>query len=336
MFKLFEKIVDYLRYGNKKDGLIDEVDERNFGSRAIYTPKREDLVDETFIVFNPTPLDQYDSDFCVGYGGAYVAEATEGRVCSGAYLFAMAKKLSGEYLRYGTSILKMCRARQKFGVCKKELYDYKKGKRNYYANWENIPQEAHEDAGQHKSKAYFALDIPWGWTKFDAIRANLWHFRDKKVLIDTGNNGHKITIIGYDKPKNALIAQDTYGDRTFNKGIRFIGEWEANRMFTPYFQIDMARALAELLVQYNGKAVKLKDDNECYLIYNSKKRHLKNEVIAWAHNTLLFDPNFVYEISKENFDKIPTGEPAKFKDGKNWQIVQRILERTNNTNLINE
>ena len=331
-----KKLIEWIKFGKKKFYLYDEKDERNFGSDVIYTPTREDIVEKSFIVFDPTPQDQKDSDFCVGYSGAYASEATEGEPMSGAFLFSMAKRLSGTYIGFGTSVLQSCKAKQKYGVCKKSLWDYVNGKRNFFANWNNIPQEAINDAAEHKSKAYFELIIPRGWDIFDAIRAYLWHFRNEKILIQSGRDGHACTLTGYDQETKRLVGRDSYGLRTYDEGIRYFDRSDANGLFTPYFSIDMDRGIAEILVQYNTKAIKLKDNNDCYLIKDGKKLLLRNEAIAWSHNTLLFNPDFVYEITKEDFDMIPTGEPAKFEDGKNWQVVQRILEKSGKLNLISE
>lgn len=330
---LIKKIINYFKYGKKKFFLIDEVDENNFGSDAIYTPVKEDLVEQDFVVYDPIPQDQLDSDFCAGFSGAYAAEATEGLPLSGAFLFAMAKKLTGDWTGWGTSILKICKARQKFGVCRKELYEYKRGWRNWFANWLNVKTEAYADAANHKSQAYFQVKVPYGWDLFDALRATLWHFKDKKVLIQTGRDAHATTLTGY-SVANGIMGRDSYGTRTYKDGVRYFPRWYANGLFTPYFAIDMPRELAEILVEYMNKAIKLKDKPECYLVRNGEKHLLANEAVAWSHNTLLFDPNFVFEVSQENFDKIPTGAPAKFDDGQNQQIVRRILEKLNRIDLI--
>ena len=325
---MFKKLIDWIKYGSKKFYLYDEKDVRNFGSDVLYTPVREDVVDKSFIVFDPTPQDQTDSDFCAGYSGAYAAEPTEGEPMAGAFLFAKAKQLSGSYDGFGTSILQICKARQKFGVCKKALWDYPKGKRDFFANWYNLTEDAINDALKHKSKAYFELIFPRGWDTFDTIRAYLWHFKDGKILIQSGRDGHACTLTGYDAGRKEIVGRDSYGLRTYENGKRYFDRSFANGLFTPYFSVDMDRSLAEILVEYNNKAIKLTDNPDCYLVKDGKKRLLPNEAIAWSAGVLLFSPDNVYEILKEDFDKIFEPFSSEFKldyaeplitvNNKNW------------------
>lgn len=356
ILKIIRKIIDYFRYGTKKYGLLqDETDDRSFGSNVLVEPRDEDLVKKTFVVFDPTPLDQMDNDHCVGFGGAYETEAWSGVVCSGSFIFAMCKRLEGTMKTFGTSLLKKCKAKLKWGVCRKEMWDYKKGHRNYYSSWWKIPKEAYDDAAQRKDSAFFQMVRKEGWTNFNTIRALLWRLRKDRVLVDSGNYGHDITIIGYvDKTWNGLedlhpqlqeiiktnnirdhlICKDSYGDRTFYKGYRFMPSSEARTIATPYFSIGMSRDLAELLVTYNGKAVRLPESKECFLIRESEKHHLRNEAHGWSHGVLLFNENYVHVLQKREFDLIPTGEPTKFSDGQNWEIITRILEKLERTELI--
>lgn len=339
MIEKLLKLIEFIKYGKKKFGLRDITDDRNFGSRAVYTPTKEDLAEakkQSFVVFDPPRLDQLDSDFCVGFGGAYEADATEyfngdSGQGSGTYVLAMAKKWSGEpYNSYGTSLLAGAMARVTFGICNKELYDYKKGMRDWFSKWENIPKEAHEDAAKHKAGSAWQLDIPWGWTKFDAILATLWHFKDKRVLIGTGDEGHRRTIFGYDKVKNCLLSADTYGNRTYQNGTQFIDEIRARTLFTPYFVLDIERSLAEILVKYNGKLIKLSDNVDCYLVKEGKKCLVPDEDIAWSHGLLLapYDNGKLVEIiEKDDFNKIPNGDNLKFEGGKNEWIIKRIKEK---------
>ena len=341
MIKLIKKLTDFFRYGKKRDGLVDLHDDKNFGSRAVYTPDKKDLeqaLKQTFIVFNPKLLDQYDSDFCVGFGSAYEADATESfdgesEQGSGAYVFATAKKWSrASIVAFGTSLLAGAMARVVYGICNKELFDYKKGRRNWFANFNNISLEAHVDAKKHKAGSAWQLNVPWGWTKFDAIVATLWHFKDKKVLIGTGSRSHRITVGGYDKKRNSLICFDTYGQRTHEKGTRFINGTEARTLFTSYFVLDIERELAEILVTYANKVVKLDTNKDCYLIKDGEKHLIPDEKTAWSRGFLLapYDSGKLVEIiTRKELNKIPVGSPVKFEGGKNEWIIRRIAEKFN-------
>jgi len=343
MFKLFKILIELIKYGKKRDGLIDQRDDRNFGSRAIYKPDKADLeqaTKETFIIFSPKLIDQIDSDHCVGEGGAYEADATEdfdgeSGQGSGSMVFACAKKWSGANIySFGTSLLAGCMARVTWGICNKELFKYKRGMRNWFSNFANIPKEAFEDAKKHKAGSAWQLDVPWDWSTFNAIVATMWNFKAKRVLIGTGNNAHRVTVIGYDKKRDCLICADTYGNRTFNNGIRFINRDEAKTLFTPYFVIDIERELAEILVAYNNKLVKIDNNIDCYLIKNGEKHLIPDEKTAWSNGFLLAphdNGKLVEIIPKQDLDKIPKGEDVKFGGGKNEWIIRRILEKYNLT-----
>lgn len=336
---MFKKILDWFKYGNKKDGLIDYTDDRNFGSQAVYTPTKADLKEatkETFIVFDPKPIDQLDSDHCVGEGCAYEADATEdfdgeSGQGSGSFIFACAKKWSGASISaFGTTLLAGCMARVKWGICNKEQFEYKRGWRNWFSTFSNIPMEAFQTAEEHKAGSAWQLSVPWGWTKFDAIVATLYHFREKKVLIGSGMNAHRYTYIGYDKGRDCLIRRDTYGTRTLTRGLGFTTREQARGLFTAYFVLDIERDLASILVEYDRKVVKTENNPDCYVILNGKKRSLVDEETAWAWEHLL-SPNdsakLTTIITKEELDKIPLGEPLKFAEGKNSWIVRRIYEK---------
>ena len=337
--RIIKKIIEFLKYGRKQDGVIDLTDDRFFGSQAVYTPNKKDLkeaLENTFIVFNPRRLDQLNNDMCVGYGGAYEADATEvfggeSGQGSGAYNFAGAKKWSGRNVaEFGTSILAGAMARVTYGICQKELWEYKRGKRNYFANWANIPKEAHADAQIHKAGSAWKLSVPWRWSKFDAILATLWHFRDKKVLIGTGDQAHRRTIFGYDARKKCLMNADTYGERTYERGTQYISRERARTLFTPYFVLDIARDLADLLVEFDRKVIKTETNPDCYVVRDGERHSLVDEKTAHAHGYLLapYDEGKLVEIiSDSDMEKIPEGEPLAFIGGKNEWIIRRIYEK---------
>ena len=324
-----------LKFFKRREGLIDLSDDRNFGSRALYKPTKEDLaiaLSKTFIVYDPKRVDQLDSDYCVGEGGAYEASATENfEQGSGAFVFACAKRWSRASISaFGTSLLAGCMARLQYGVCRRELYEYKMFRRDWYANFANIPEVAFKDAEKHKCGSVWELDVPWGFTKFESIVATLYHLKDKKVLIGTGNNAHRITVIGYSKEKDSLICADTYGTKTYDNGTRYVSRYEAGTLFTPYFVLDLERSLAEILVKYNSKVVKLVDSADCYYVSNGTKHLIPSELEAWSNGFLLapFDEGkLTEEIARKDFDKIPLGEDVKFEGGKYEWIVRRIYEK---------
>lgn len=309
-------------------GFRDEVDERNFGAEVLAGQvTKEDIPKDDFIVFDPILKDQKDSDFCTDYSLSYAREATEGVQLSPCFNFAQVKNEDGD-LSWGSSPLKMCKSAVKAGIPEIEYYDYKeRGKRDYYATWKNVPEEAKKNAELHKAQSYFQINPPIGWDKYDTILAYLNKFRNQKLLVLTGVDAHAVTAIG--KKGNWIVCKDSY-DRTninyrigfYNKGYRYFTRDEANQLFTGYMITDMPRNLAELLVKYNDKAVKVKDNPDVYLVKEGKKCLLKNEYYAWSYDIKLWED--VNVILKDDFDFIPTGEPLKIDGGKNWKIMMEI------------
>lgn len=350
MNNLFLKLIQFFNYWRVKEkgGLYEEHDPATFGAKVLRgSVVKSDLTDEEFSVLNPTLIHQLDSDFCVGGSRNYGAQATE-KDTEPAYSYAFAfavSKFWGDINAFGTSILAMCKGAVEYGICVRSLWNYQKNKRNYYANPQNIPPEAYNNAAKHKAGSYFKIEGQSGWDNFDLFRAYLNKFRDKKCVIHTGVDAHAITLIGQKKINGELklYGPDSYGEDSIGyrvgksvNGFRYFNRWEADQLMGAYILVDMPRDLAELLASYDGKAIKVDKKADCYLVKGGEKHLLKSEPIAWSHNTLLFDPDFVSVLSQEDFDKIPVGEPANFKSGKNWQIVQRILEKTNNLKLLED
>lgn len=354
MNNLIKDVVSNYKNRKMSLGLYDEKDENNFGAEVIAGDvTRADLTDQEFQTFQPYLMNQLDTDFCVGAGKAYFKQATEKMHMSFAGAFAMGARALGYIPEWGISILQVMKGAVTFGTPEEDKWNYEpysllkplKSGRNYFANWKNMPQETLDNAANHKDQTYFQINILPNWDQFDTFRAYLNKFKDKRIVIQTGVDAHNVTLIGQ-KVINGeikIFGPDSYGNKSINyrigkstDGYRYFSRSEVNQLFTGYIAFDLPRPLAELLVQYNGKAIKLADNKDCYLVTGGKKRSLVNEAVAWANNTLLFNPNYVFEVAKEEFDLIPTGEPMKFDEGQNWQIVQRVLEKLNRLDLINE
>jgi len=340
--KLLEKILFWRLV--RKDGLYEEDDPRTFGAKVLRgQATKYDLVDKDFQIFEPELVDQLDNDFCVGESRNYGAQATEEDLdfyYSGAFAFAVSK-FWGDWRAFGTSILAMCKGAAKYGICRRSLYEYKKGKRDYFANPANITAEAYRNAELHKAESYFKIENQTGWDKFDLFRAFLYKFRDKKCVIHTGVDAHAITLIGQKKVngESKLFGPDSYGkintDYRIGKsidGIRYFNRWEANQLVNGYMLLDMPRSLAEILVRYNEKVIKLESDVKCYLVRNGKKHYIPDEKTAWSHGFLLapYDNGKLAEIiTKEDFEMIPDGDNVNFTGGINEWIVRRIGEKYN-------
>jgi len=319
---------------------IDEKDERNLGSDALFIPTKKDVPTESFIVYHPTWKDQFDSDMCVGFGGGLIREATELIVLAGEFLFAMCKKLSGTINGYGTSILQMCKAAVKYGIPPQEMWQMTgNGQRNKLADWNNIPDKVYKEAEKHKAGAYFEVVRGNGLDWHDTFKAYLWHFRKSKLLIATGTDAHFTTLIGWDKDTDEIISQDTYKRSSMNyrigrydpaSGWRHWKRYESAQLFTAYIITDLTRDLAELLNAYKGQAVKGTGD-KCYLIKDGKKCWIESEAVAAAYNISPWDD--VLTIVDEELDLIPEGEKLDITQGQFYKVLNFVV---NSPHLFNK
>jgi hypothetical protein len=332
----------------EKIQIYDETDARNFNSSVIAGQiTREDLTEDDFLTFHPIEkIDQGSTDFCVGCGKAYAKEATEGMPMSWSGAFALCMKQMGYITDWGTSILQMMKAGKNHGVPERSIWPYRADKgRNWNADWKNMPDSVITDAKFHRDQSYFEVDVPWGWDEFDAFRAHLNKFKNKKIVIQSAVDKHEVTLCGQKKIDGEikLVGIDSYGERSIKyrigqsiNGWRYFSRAEANLLATGYFSFDIDRTLAELLNEYDGKAVKIQSSPDCFVVKNGQRHNLQNEFVALAHGCLMYDPNNVYTIAEEELKRIPEGAPAKFREGQNWQLVQRILEKTNNQAIIDQ
>jgi len=329
LLKWFKKLFNFIP---EDKGFIDEVDSRSFGAEVIGgAVTKDDIPTEDFIVYDPKLKDQLDTDFCVNHSLAYAREATEKVQLSASFNFAWIKRFIDGSMSWGTSPLKACKSAVKIGIPELKYYNYnKRGKRNWFANWSNVPKEAKNNAELHKAQSYFELKSR-GMDRFDTILAYMNKFKKNKLLVLSGVDKHAVTGIGRATRNEVVTIQckDSY-DRAgmryrvgkYEKGYRYFTRAEANQLFTPYMITDIPRALAEVLNEYNGKAIKTEDDKNVYLVKDGKKKLFRTEYYGWSHNIKLWSE--INIISKQDIELIPLGEPVKIDEGEYWEVMKEI------------
>lgn len=341
---IFHKIVN----SGRGPGCIQEVDGRNFlGKNLCGDITRADINELPFSNFDTDSLiDQSYTDFCVACGLAYGAEATEGVQMSWRGAYAIFCKYIGSVPAYGASVLKMLLSRVKYGIPERRLCEFIPANgRDWNASPANLSYEAFANAGEHRAESVWEANRPDGWDRFDTFRAWLWKFHNKKIVIQTGIDSHNVTLCKqlYHPVSGelCLAGPDSYGKKSINyrvgksiNGWRYWTRAEVNQLPAGNFLFDIPVDLAKLLNKYNEKAIKTKDNPVCYIVRNGQRHSLVNEYVALSNNTLMYEPDNVYEVSAEEMNTIPLGDPVKFKDGKNWQLVQRILEKVGATQAI--
>ena len=341
-----KRFLDFIR--GRRGGLYEEDDERSFGSHVAFgQASRDDITDKDFQFKGFAFIDQLSTDFCVGCGKAYFKQLTEHQLMSWAGAYAMGCRALGYIPKFGISILQVMKGAVKFGCPEEKYWKYKswngttKSGRNYFANWKNMSNEVLANAEKHKDESFFVVSTQYKWDKFDLFRAYLHKFYklNKTIVIQTGTDAHNVTLIGQKTVSGELklVGIDSYGKRSINyrigksiDGLRYFNRAEANQLFTGYIAFDMPRNLAEILVKYNEKVVKTDSSPDCYLISGGTKHSLVSEKIAWSNGFLLApydDAKLTEDISEEDLNDIPLGEPLKFEGGKNEFIIRRIMEK---------
>jgi hypothetical protein len=332
-------------------GLIDDIDSRDFNLEVLAGKvTKKDLTNAEFQVADfKEIINQGSTDFCVGCGKAYAKEITEGMLMSWAGAFANGCRAQGYVSSWGISILSVMKGAVKYGVPERRLWDYenwtprkKESGRNYFANWLNMDDEVENNAYEHRDGSFFRIKDPIGMDRFDTFRAYLNKMKNEKIVIQTGIDNHNITLIGQQifKGELCLKAIDSLGEMFINyrtgsflNGYRYFNRYQANKLFNGYVSSDLKRTLVDLLNQYDGRAVKVKDDPKCYLIKEGKRHWLANESTAWSHGILLYPPH-IYEIREEEMKIIPEGKVLNFKDGKDWKVIEAILRKVKRLDLL--
>lgn len=323
--------------------VYDEYDPNAFGADVVAGEvTRDDLTDKDFQTITLLEwVDQRWTDFCVGAGRSYGGQGTEKRVMSWRGAFALGCKYLGYIPGWGISIMAVCMGAVKWGTPEKELckFDWTKT-RNWNADWRNISGEAMLNAAKHKQNSATVIKIQPGWDKFDTFRAYLNKFKDKKIVIQTGVDGHNCTLFGQKviSGEIKIYGPDSYGRKDKNyrigkcvDGIRYFARSEVNQLFNGYIVFDIERELVELLNQVNNKGIKLEGNPDVYIVYNGQKHLLKNEFAMWCWDIRDFpEPQDVFVLPEYEFNKIPEGAEAIYYEGprykKEYQSSQRIIQ----------
>jgi putative methionine-R-sulfoxide reductase with GAF domain len=221
-------------------------------------------VDKFTVPNVPPTKEQFNTDFCVGMETSYTVEQDYVLELSdredkwikrlaAAFNFAATKKryYGGDYSGFGLSIPCALGSAQHDGICLESLWPMlaSSNKRNYMANYRNIPDEAWEDAATRKmKKGYFKVDL--FRNKYDNFCAGMYHWHEmiitglywyqgfylneeKKLVMNMrgGKMGHCVSAKGFDiHPKNGKKRM-WFADSYFKNPEWWLYEDEVNRYF---------------------------------------------------------------------------------------------------------
>jgi len=317
--------------------------------------------DKEFFTPNVPPVkNQFYTDFCVSFESSYTAEQDYQpklenwkRRLSAAFNFAATKKryYGGNYSGFGLSIPCGLGSLQHDGICLEYLWPMLKSsrKRNFMANWRNIPAEAWADAKNRKmDRGYFKVDT--FRDRFENFAAGLYYWQemvitglywfngfyvgsdDHLILNKTGSyNGHCIGAIGYDRhPKNKRRRM-WFTNSYPNEGRFWLYEEEVRAvMYNGYVVLPKKFTLdaIKIIKKYAGKLVKSEDkqDPRVFLIIDGEKRWLKNEEAFWSHG-YTFDPDKITRIPQEEIAIIPTGKDLEPRHGEYYPILKEFATK---------
>lgn len=163
---------------------LDRVDPRDYREREISAPKRaptQDIIDTYGREYRASDLagDYQDGQpecvlqsYSFLYRQLYKEKYGEDIDMSECFAYAMAEKDEpgppdkGSYSRLGAKVF------QKYGVCEAEYYQPDRQDTSFkeYVDTHNIPQEATDNARNHKVKAYARVDgLGWGEVSLEGI-----------------------------------------------------------------------------------------------------------------------------------------------------------------------
>jgi len=343
-------ILDFLKSKNKVRGGMALVppDERDFllGDLGI---KPKPLHDNDFIVGELEILDQKKSSFCVGYGTCLTKQKQEKEKLSPTGLYAMMKKLIDKNISWGSRLDSGMKCLVKYGCPEQYDFPYDASKsRSFILNPKHIPV-LKVSAKDHKSRTYFQVYPMPGMTPFNAIRSAMitydervntgirWNRAYDKLFTDHSGIlpnptgawafGHDIVAVGQKTINNTLYLAlaNSYGTRFGDNGLFYMTEQQVNRYlnYGGLISLDIERDLAELLLLYNGKAVKSKDNKDVYIIKDGKKCYIPSVEVGWCWGIRFWDSVIV--ITKNELELIPTGKPVTDKEGHLYKLVTEVL-----------
>lgn len=310
------------------------------------------------MVPNVPPIkNQFWTDFCVAFEGSYTVEQDYQsklenwkKRLSAAFNFAATKRRYYKgYGGFGLSIPYSLGSLQHDGICLESLYPmYKsKSKRNFMANWRNIPPEAWADAKNRKmDRGYFKVDV--FKDKFENFASGLYHWEeivitglywfsgfhinsDRQLILNKsgGYEGHCVGVIGYDRHPENKKRRMWFTDSYPSHGTWWLYEDEVKAiMYNGYIVLPKKFTLEaiKIIQKYAGKAIKTDDNPNVYLVMNGEKRQLINEMAAWSHGVRLWED--VTKVPAEELAIIPTNNKTlKPEDGEYWPILKELINK---------
>lgn len=242
----------------KKFGLKPLTEDKDFKFGSIKKLPSLNEIPPRFLLGNTTIYDQGASDFCGGAASATVTELQEGEPMSFEWIFAVAKKLSGDPVdSFGVDLRSICKVHTKLGSLPRDKapFTIETHSIDFLRDIKNWPPELLTYAIPNKKKTYFQVTGPYD--AFDNIRASMYLTHTAtligvnfgwpldQVYINTvaeNGAGHAMACIGWDT--DHLIVRNSFGNGIGLNGNHYIHRDVINANINKYgafIMLDMDR-----------------------------------------------------------------------------------------------
>ncbi len=258
--------------------ILKEPDKRNFPLGAVIDLPNPKKLPVEFRLPAVKIKNQGGNDKCAAYASCSASEMQEDCELSPDYLFAVAKKKSGDPEAWGCSLEDILKAHTKVGTIEQrevpENFNVNSTEARYLENWPDLQDKAY----LNKKETYFEVKGPYDL--FDCIKSAIYHFRNTEQAVLFGvvwswkltdvyltnykkeGFGHALIAVGWAKRngKEYIVAQNSAGEGAGELGYHYISRQVINYfagMYGSFMMTDMAREDAEW---YLNNQIKENDD----------------------------------------------------------------------------
>jgi hypothetical protein len=241
-----------------KLGLNKLKPDKDFRLGSIMRLPHLSAIPTVFVLGYPTVYDQKNSDFCGGAASAVAAELQENEPMSFEWIFAVAKKLSGDPVdSFGVDLRSICKAHTKVGALPRDKAPFSIDTHpiDFLRDIKNWPQELLNYAASNRKKTFFRITGPY--SAFDNIRAAMYLHKvsaiigvefgwplDQVAIDDLAVNGegHAMAVLGWSE--DYLIVRNSFGEDVGENGNHYIHRdvIDANvETYGAFIMLDMDR-----------------------------------------------------------------------------------------------
>lgn len=280
---------------------------------------------------------------CVGQAVAYQKEAQERIPMSARDIYRQAKQMdgSGDPLSWGTTIQAAQDVLIAHGSATEAVVPELPLNQSTatYVGLGDVTTGTILSRVAHKAKRTYAVGRNvFKQTLFETqlpfVTSTMWYTGDNMLgadgimIMPAGAmiGGHAFICIGWivRDGKEYLVMINSWSKEWGHHGLFFMSTADVINRLTPgYITVDLPPNLIDILEQFNGRNVQVKNNPRIYKIENGKKRWYPNELVWWAFKNLFgFE---IYTITQEELDVVPVGLDMDIADAP-WEGRELIRQ----------